>query len=179
MAKLKTLKEYHRKVRENPEHSEAVMQVTTATGAYASTRVAGKIAYALGARKTPLLGKIAYVGSNVAILLAVYYLLRRVEKLEKYHGAALIGVAIANLQAIIQSLAPKYYWLLSDPNMGKKFPMATPRLIAPSPSTEEFDEEIIEEIPSPQSAGDAGDALESYDMDEYEDDNYAGSLAAH
>lgn len=180
MAKLRTLKEYHKKAIENPAYGETALQLTAGAASYSGTRVVGKIAYGLGAKKSPLLGKISYVGSNVILLLAIYFILKKFEKLEKYQNSILIGTAIANLQAIIQTVAPKYYWLLSDPGMNKKFPVATSQ-IGPIRLLNEEEiyegEEVEDIISSPQQTADSGDALEEYDLSDYESSDYAGSLA--
>src|SRR5690606_29093616 len=81
---------------------------------YAGTRLLQRIAYAQLSKRFPKAARHLAAGSGLAVFAAVWFLLHRIKRLEKYHTPAAVGSAIAALQTIVQTYLPKFGWMVSD-----------------------------------------------------------------
>lgn len=120
MAKKKGLAKHRRRrksatPRKNPPlGTDLTKTVAPAFGAYVATRLLSRIVYQLVARKWPKAGKHAAVGSAVASFSAAWWAAHRIEKLEEYHDAIVVGSGIAAGQAVVRNYLPAWGWIVGD-----------------------------------------------------------------
>lgn len=107
------------KARANPAGGASAVfleSILPGFGAYAATRVAARMVYAVVQKRWPKLGKHAHALAGVASATAAWFLAPRVERLARYQDGILMGSSVAALQGVAQAYLPqKYRWLLADP----------------------------------------------------------------
>lgn len=120
----------------NPPVIEDLTQfVLPGVGAYAASRIIGRIAYKVGKKKSPAMAKHAGALAPAAYLIAVWFLVHKVKRLEAYHAPALIGASIGALQSILQTYLPQYGWILNDYHLDDVLPNGSQAAIdAPTPA---------------------------------------------
>lgn len=97
-------------------------QVIPGLVTYAGLRVGGRIAYKLGKRKGA--GWAKHLGALTPVLLAAggYYAVHKSEKLKPYHDAFVVAAAIAVIQSLMQTYAPRWGWILNDYHLDDVLP---------------------------------------------------------
>lgn len=119
----------------NPPWGQDLMElILPGIAAYASVRVAGRIACKLGNRKSKKLGK--HLSPLCAILVAAgeWLAVHKIQRLKQYHAGVVIGSSIAAAQTVLQTYVPQYSWILNDYHLdevnaklaGKKTPNGLP-----------------------------------------------------
>jgi hypothetical protein len=161
---------------ENPPILEDITDIILpGIGSYAASRIVGRVAYTVAKKKSPTFGKHAGAVAPAAFLIALWFLVHKVKRLEKYHGPALIGASIGAIQALLQTYLPSYGWILNDYHLDDVLPKAAKD----------------QQLAAPQSAGqieiggsDDFDALSEGTSDDDQilselgyDDMYSGSLS--
>jgi hypothetical protein len=96
--------------------------VLPGVGSYAASRIIGRVAYKVARKKSPRVAKHAGAVAPAAFVIALWFLLRRVKRLEQYHGPALLGASIGAVQALLQTYLPKYGWILNDYHLDDVLP---------------------------------------------------------
>ena len=160
----------------NPPIFEDISEVILpGVGSYAASRIVGRVAYKVARKKSPAFAKHAGAVAPAAFLVALWFLVHKVKRLEKYHGPALIGASIGAIQSLLQTYLPAYGWILNDYHLDDVLPQADKQQVA-----------------APQSAGqiqvggddDEFDALSEGTSDDDQilaemgyDDMYSGSLS--
>jgi hypothetical protein len=110
---------------ENPPILEDITDfVLPGIGSYAASRIVGRVAYTVAKKKSPKLAKHAGAVAPAALLLALWFLMHKVKRLDKYHGPALIGASIGAIQALLQTYLPSYGWILNDYHLDDVLPKA-------------------------------------------------------
>jgi len=83
-------------------------------GSYAATRLAGRIAFRLGRKKSDSLGRHLGPWTSVGTALAAAYAADKVEALQPYKTEVIVGATIAAAQGVLQTYLPQYGWILND-----------------------------------------------------------------
>jgi hypothetical protein len=110
---------------ENPPIFEDITDIILpGVGSYATSRIVGRIAYKVARKKSPKLAKHAGAIAPAAFVIAIWFLVHKVKRLEKYHGPALIGSSIGAIQALLQTYLPSYGWILNDYHLDDVLPQA-------------------------------------------------------
>jgi hypothetical protein len=108
---------------DNPPVLQDITQVILpGVGAYAASRIVGRVAYKVARKKSPRMAKHAGAIAPAAYLIAVWFLVNKVKRLEDYHGPALIGASIGAIQSLLQTYLPQYGWILNDYHMDDVLP---------------------------------------------------------
>jgi len=117
------------KRKKNPEGGEGgksglwddVVSVSTelvlpGVAAYAGTRIAGRIGYAIGRRRSAAMARHLVPLSSLAAAIAAIILAGKWEKLSAYKTGIMVGSGIAAVQSVLQAYVPQWAWVLADPN---------------------------------------------------------------
>lgn len=120
--------------RKNPESSIAIPNppiledlttfILPGVGAYAGTRIVGRIAYRLARKKSTKAAKHLGALTPAAMFAALWFIVHKVKRLEEYHTPVVIGSAIAAIQALVQTYVPQYGWILNDYHLDDVLPSA-------------------------------------------------------
>ena len=149
---------------ENPPILEDITDIILpGIGSYAASRIVGRVAYTVAKKKSPTFGKHAGAVAPAAFLLALWFLVHKVKRLEKYHGPALIGASIGAIQALLQTYLPSYGWILNDYHLDDVLPQASKD----------------QQLAAPQSAGQieiGGDDFDALSEGTSEDDQILSEL---
>lgn len=150
--------------------------VVPGLGAYAGTRLAGRIGYRLARKKSAAVAKFAGPVTSVIVAAIGWYLVHKVKKFSKYHTPVVVGASIAALQGLLQTFLPQYGWILNDYHLDDATPeaMARAQLLPPEPG-EIPGGEAPEALPEPSSDDLDLDAL--LNDGESIDDLYGGSFS--
>lgn len=101
--------------------------------AYGGTRLAGRIAYKVARKKSPMLAKHVGALAPVGVAALTWFAVHKVDRLNKYHNGAVIGTFIAAAQAIMQTYMPQYSWILNDYHLDDVLPLAAQTQTAQGP----------------------------------------------
>lgn len=106
-----------RRRKANPEKKEAIeMAANVGAGfaGYAATRLLSRMAYSQAVKRYPGASAYVHVAASAVGAAGVYFGSKHWSKVDEYHEAASIGAGIALLQTAIQTLVPKFGWVVSD-----------------------------------------------------------------
>jgi hypothetical protein len=163
---------------ENPPIFEDLTEVILpGIGSYAASRIVGRVAYKVARKKSPTFAKHAGAIAPAAFVIALWFLVHKVKRLEKYHGPALIGASIGAIQALLQTYLPTYGWILNDYHLDDVLPQAGKQQAVASPqSTGQIQiGDDDEEYGSLSDGDDDGDDAILSELGY--DDMYSGSLS--
>jgi hypothetical protein len=96
---------------------EIAEPVGVGVGAYAATRLAGRIGYRLARKKSTRWAKHAGPWTSVLVSIVATYAAGKSKKLERYEMPILVGTWIASLQGLLQTYFPRWGWILNDYHM--------------------------------------------------------------
>lgn len=97
-------------------------------GSYAVSRLAGRIAFRLGRKKSESLGKHLGPWTSVGVALASAYAADKVEALQPFKTEIIVGATIAAVQGVLGTYVPQYAWILNDYHLDELIvPVETPQ----------------------------------------------------
>lgn len=145
--------------------------------AYAGTRLAGRIAYKLGRKKSARFAKHAGALTPPLIAVGAFVAAHKSDRLAAYRDGLIIGSTIAGIQALVQAYLPQYGWILNDYHLDDVLPQASKAAAAqplsepatPVPDYDDYTDLIPNEDPQQLEPGN-----EPVDLSEF----YAGSLSS-
>ncbi len=93
---------------------------------YAAVRIAGRIAYKIGRKKSVAWAK--HLGAIVPAVVAAggYLAVHTVPSARKYHAGVVIGATIGAVQSLAQAYIPQWSWILNDYHLDDVLPAAQP-----------------------------------------------------
>jgi hypothetical protein len=101
-------------------------------GAYAATRVAGRIAYNLTKKRSPAMARHAGPLGSMAVAASTWFFADKFKVTKEYSEAMVIGSAIAAAQSVLQMYIPQWAWVMDDYHMeainGAKTPTNAPEI---------------------------------------------------
>lgn len=112
---------------------------------YAATRIAGRVAYSLGAKKSPNVGRHAAPIAQILLAAASTFATMKIDGLQKYTLPWMIGSGVAVVQGLLQTYAPLYGFLLDDYHLGPQVPVSDEKKQIAPPPDEELDEPEAQE----------------------------------
>jgi hypothetical protein len=120
----------------NPPIFEDITEIILpGVGSYAASRIVGRVAYKVARKKSPTFAKHAGAVAPAAFVIALWFLVHKVKRFEKYHGPALIGASIGAIQALLRTYLPAYGWILNDYHLDDVLPQgAKQAAAAPAPT---------------------------------------------
>ncbi len=147
-----------RKVRSNPPVSAATPPsmfagltnlVAPGVASYAAGRLAGRIAYKLGKRKSVRFAK--HAGALTPPIVAVGTLVAagKIASLEPYRTGLIVGTTIAGIQSLVQAYIPQYGWILNDYHLDDVLPLAAKKLpttVQPPPTLRNGQQDEIDVV---------------------------------
>lgn len=164
------------------ELTDAASLVLPGAGAYALSRVGGRVTYGLVAKKNPKVARHVGPLGSIAVWAGMWFASTKSEWLSQYTLPIVVGGGIAAVQTLLQTYLPVYGWILSDYEF-KAAGKAKGK--APAAEEEEIDVEEVED-PEPQNGarrvnGQSGrqvadKSTEHVDISDIVGEDYAGSL---
>src|SRR5690606_28919774 len=119
-------------------------QVGAGAAGYAGTRVVQRVAWTLTQKRKPQWSKHVQALAGVATFGAVLYGGSKIQALDDYHEAIVIGSGVAAAQGVVHAYVPKYAWLLQDPrsDASRQLPAGTPAAQLPDA---QGDDDLLEQ----------------------------------
>ncbi|MDX1421501.1 MAG: hypothetical protein R3322_00085 [Kiloniellales bacterium] len=88
--------------------------VVPALGAYAGTRLVGRIARGIAKKRSPKMAKHAGALAPALFTAGLWATVHRFDRLLPYHDGILAGSFVASVQSLLQNYAPMWGWVLDD-----------------------------------------------------------------
>jgi hypothetical protein len=90
--------------------------------AYTGVRLAGRIAFKVGKRKSLAWGRHLGPWASVLAALGAWWAVHKIPKLERFHTPVVVGGFIAAIQGILQTYLPQYGWIMNDYHLDDPMP---------------------------------------------------------
>ena len=112
---------------------EMLKQMGAGFAGFAVTRAVSRIAATAVGRRWPRAAKIAGVGAGAVAVIAAELAAPRVEQSRPYAESITMGAGVAAVATLVQTLLPKYGWLLAHPSEDSQaaLPASQPAMMLP------------------------------------------------
>jgi hypothetical protein len=121
MSKRRSLSKFTARARKNSEAGLLSDLTDTSTNlilpgivAYTGTRVAGRVGYALGKRRSQRAARHLAPWTSVAVAMAAVIAAGKWDKLKNYEVGILVGASIGAIQSLLSAYIPSLAWIVGD-----------------------------------------------------------------